>query len=144
MCHDFVTVRVNRPSKRFISPREFSCRSSSASSNVPLRISRDTLTIPTRITTLSAAITYRNVPETLVPIQLVTLCSVEPLCCTCPPSARMPIANRNDSANTIVECPSENQKPTLSGRLRSAISLRVVLSIAEMWSASNAWRSPSV
>ena len=56
----------------------------------------------------------------------------------------MPTAKSSDNANTIVECPSENQNPTLSGRLRSAISLRVVLSMAEMWSASNAWRSPSV
>ena len=43
-----------------------------------------------------------------------------------------------------MECPSENQKPTLSGLRPSAISLRVVLSMAEMWSASKAWRSPSV
>ena len=79
-----------------------------------------------------------------MPIQLVTWCRLEPSLLTGPASVRMPTANRNASANTIVECPSENQKPTLSGRLPSAISLRVVLSIAEMWSASNAWRSPSV
>jgi hypothetical protein len=35
-------------------------------------------------------------------------------------------------ANTIVEWPSENQKPTLSGRRPSDISRRVVLSIAAM------------
>ena len=40
--------------------------------------------------------------------------------------------------NTIVECPSEKKNPTLIGRLPSAISLRVVLSIAAMWSASKA------
>ena len=40
--------------------------------------------------------------------------------------------NRNASVKTTVECPSENKKPTLSGRLPSAISLRVVLSIAAM------------
>ena len=87
--------------------------------------------------------TYRNVPETPVPIQPVTSCSVD---CrlTGPPSGRTPIANRNASANTIDECPSEKKKPTLIGRLPSAISLRVVLSIAAMWSASNAWRRPSV
>ena len=56
----------------------------------------------------------------------------------------MPIESRNVSPNTTDEWPSENQKPTLSGRLPSAISLRVVLSIAEMWSASKAWRMPSV
>ena len=87
---------------------------------------------------------YRNEPDTVVPIQPVTLCSCEPLFSTCPSSERTPIEIRNASANTIVEWPSENQKPTLSGRLPSCISLRVVLSIAEMWSASNACRSPSV
>ena len=40
------------------------------------------------------------------------------------------------------ECPSENQNPTDSGRLPSAMSLRVVLSIAAMWSASKACRMP--
>ena len=46
------------------------------------------------------------------------------------------------SPKTIVECPSEKKNPMESGRLPSAISLRVVLSIAEMWSASKAWRMP--
>jgi len=46
--------------------------------------------------------------------------------------------------NTTVEWPSEKKNPTLSGRLPSAISLRVVLSMALMWSASNACRAPSV
>jgi hypothetical protein len=45
-------------------------------------------------------------------------------------------------ATTIVEWPSENQKPMLIGRLPSFISLRVVLSIADMWSASNACLRP--
>lgn len=44
----------------------------------------------------------------------------------------------------MLEWPSENQKPTDSGRCPSLISLRVVLSIAAMWSASNACRMPSV
>src|SRR5262245_40535385 len=48
------------------------------------------------------------------------------------------------SPKTVVECPSENQNPTLNGRLPSAIKVRVVLSIAEMWSASNACRNPNV
>ena len=84
------------------------------------------------MTTLIAAIAYRNVPETSVPIQLVTWCRFELSFLTGPSSARTPTEIRNASANTIVECPSENQNPTLSGRLPSAISLRVVLSIAEM------------
>ena len=61
-----------------------------------------------------------------------------------PLSPRTPATTSTPSANTIVECPSEKKKPTLSGRWPSAISLRVVLSIAPMWSASNACRSPSV
>ena len=52
--------------------------------------------------------------------------------------------SRNASTKTIVECPSENQKPTRDGRWPSAISLRVVLSMAAMWSASNACRMPRV
>src|SRR6202043_3995858 len=45
-------------------------------------------------------------------------------------------------ANTTEEWPSENQKPTESGRLPSDMSLRVVLSMAEMWSASKPGRGP--
>ena len=44
----------------------------------------------------------------------------------------------------MVEWPREKKNPTPSGRRPSCISLRVVLSIAAMWSASNAWRSPKV
>ena len=49
-----------------------------------------------------------------------------------------------DSPMTIVEWPSEKKKPTATGRFPSCISLRVTLSIAEMWSASTAWRRPNV
>ena len=48
------------------------------------------------------------------------------------------------STTTTLEWPSANQKPTDTGRLPSAISLRVVLSIAAMWSASKACRIPRV
>lgn len=47
-------------------------------------------------------------------------------------------------ATTTLECPSANQKPTETGRFPSAMSLRVVLSMAAMWSASKACRIPSV
>jgi hypothetical protein len=67
-----------------------------------------------------------------VPIQPVTWWRLESPRWTGPASDLMPMASRKASAKTIVECPSENQKPTLSGRLPSDISLRVVLSIAEM------------
>ncbi len=45
--------------------------------------------------------------------------------------------------NTTVECPSEKKKPTPSGRRSGDMSFRVVLSMAAMWSASNAWRRPN-
>ena len=92
----------------------------------------------------SSPITSRNEPDTSGPITPVACCSEEPSSSTAPLSPRTPITTSTPSANTIVECPSENQKPTLSGRWPSAISLRVVLSIAAMWSASKAWRRPSV
>ena len=53
-------------------------------------------------------------------------------------------AMRIESATTIVECPSEKKRPTPTGRWPSCMSFRVVLSIAAMWSASTAWRSPNV
>ena len=46
--------------------------------------------------------------------------------------------------NTTEEWPREKKKPTDSGRFPSPTSLRVVLSIAAMWSASKACRMPSV
>ena len=67
-----------------------------------------------------------------MPIQVVTLCNWLALLRTWPFSALIPRANRKASENTIVEWPSEKKKPTLIGRFPSAISLRVVLSIAEM------------
>ena len=70
--------------------------------------------------------------------------TVELASLTWPMIARAAKVSPIPSANTTDECPSENQKPTDSGRLPSLISLRVVLSIAEMWSASKAWRRPSV
>ena len=59
-------------------------------------------------------------------------------------AALTPAASSTASTSTTVEWPSEKKKPTLSGRPPSAISLRVVLSIAAMWSASKACRRPSV
>ncbi len=55
-----------------------------------------------------------------------------------------PPATRAAISTTIEECPSANQKPTETGRLPSAISFRVVLSITAMWSASKACRMPRV
>ena len=71
-------------------------------------------------------------------------CSGEDSSASSVPTARSPSASSRVSTTTIDEWPSENQKPTDSGRRPSAISLRVVLSMAAMWSASNACRAPSV
>ncbi len=57
---------------------------------------------------------------------------------------RIPKFNSTARMKTTLECPSEKKNPTLSGRFRSFTSLRVVLSMAAMWSASNAWRMPRV
>ena len=56
----------------------------------------------------------------------------------------MPKFSTRASTNTTLERPSEKKKPTDRGRLPSLTSLRVVLSMAAMWSASNACRMPSV
>ena len=80
----------------------------------------------------------------MVPIRPAVCCRAEASFSTWPARARTPKASSRQSANTTLEWPRENQKPTDSGRLPSAISLRVVLSIAAMWSASKAWRMPSV
>ncbi len=86
----------------------------------------------------------RNEPETVGPISPVAWCRLEPSFETSPLRPRMPIANPAASRNTTDEWPREKKKPTLSGRWPSVISLRVVLSMAPMWSASKAWRIPSV
>ena len=93
---------------------------------------------------MSAAIRNRNVPETMVPTSPVMLCRAEPLSRTSLPTARKPKFSSRASTNTTVECPSEKKKPTDSGRLPSLTSLRVVLSMAAMWSASKACRMPRV
>ena len=79
-----------------------------------------------------------------MPISPVTECSAEPSSSTGPASALMPSEKSTASAKTTVEWPSEKKKPTPSGRWPSFMNLRVVLSIAAMWSASKAWRIPSV
>ena len=96
------------------------------------------------MTTLIAAIRNRKIPETRVPMMLVVYCRCELEFLTCSSSARMPKFSSIASRNTTLEWPREKKKPTDSGRLPSLTSLRVVLSMAAMWSASNACRMPSV
>ena len=92
----------------------------------------------------SAAIRNRKNPDTSVPMMLVVCWSCELAFFTWSSRARMPKLSSMASTNTTLECPSEKQNPTDSGRFPSLTSLRVVLSIAAMWSASNACRMPSV
>ena len=83
-------------------------------------------------------------PDTAVPTTPVICCSVEESFSSWPASARTPSASSTTRPKTMEEWPRENQKPTESGRCPSAISLRVVLSMAAMWSASKACRMPRV
>ena len=74
----------------------------------------------------------------------VVECRPEDCWLTCRFRARMPKFSRTASTSTTLEWPSEKKKPTPSGRFPSPTSFRVVLSMAAMWSASKAWRTPSV
>jgi hypothetical protein len=56
MCQLLVMERMKRPKKRHIMPRAASWRSSSASSNAPVRRPRKTLMIPASTMMLRAAI----------------------------------------------------------------------------------------
>ncbi len=133
MCHGLLTLRVARAEKRFMNPRRFSSASSSASSKDPERIRREIPRMLTRTVRLTTPMATRKTPEIAGPRIPVLVCT-----------EAAPRANSAARPKTIVEWPSEKKKPTLTGRWPSAMSLRVVLSIAAMWSASKAWRSPSV
>ena len=61
---------------------------------------------------------------------------------TAPNTARAATVMPTPTAITMVAWPNEKKNPPLSGRFPSAMSLRVVLSMQEMWSASNACRKP--
>ncbi len=88
-------------------------------------------------------IRYRNPPEAIVP-------TTPRVCRRAEPSTgqrghrRRAGGDPGRRGRRPVEWPSANQNPTETGRLPSAMSLRVVLSMAAMWSASKAWRMPSV
>jgi hypothetical protein len=102
------------------------------------------LTIDIRTMRFKRAMRYRKVPETDVPTMLVHWCHPEEPFLTAPSTARSPKLRTTARRRTTVEWPSEKKYPTLSGRSPLWMSLRVVLSMAAMWSASKAWRIPSV
>ncbi len=82
----------------------------------------------------------RKTTDTDVPITPPTTLNVSKR----PSSAAVASAIAAEASTTMVEWPSEKNKPTATGRLPSCISLRVTLSMAAIWSASTAWRSPNV
>ena len=61
---------------------------------------------------------------------------------TAPNTARAANVIPTPTATMTVEWPKEKKNPVPSGRFPSAMSLRVVLSMQEMWSASKACRNP--
>ena len=100
--------------------------------------------MPISAARLIRPISRRKTPLIEVP-QTPVICCNEEFSLSMPwESARTPNAIASTITKTTEECPRLNQKPTLIGRLPSAISFRVVLSIAAMWSASKACRMPSV
>src|SRR4029077_11792332 len=97
-----------------------------------------------RTTRFRIPIATRNPPETSVPTAPPMLLS-SPLSETTPSTIHF-TARPSATAirSTTVEWPSEKKKPTPTGLRPLWRSLRVVLSMAEMWSASNACRNPNV
>jgi hypothetical protein len=84
------------------------------------------------------------VPATSVPISARLCATGEFSSWTTPATERTPATSSRLAAKTTDEWPRENQKPVLTDDLPSPTSLRVVLSIEAMWSASKAWRTPSM
>ena len=132
MCQVLVIERMNRPKNRHIMPRACSWRSSSASSNRPARRPRNTLKIPASTTTLSAAIRYRKPAAIEVPMTPPMVSYPDAGSTTAPNTARAAMDSPTPTTTMIVEWPSAKKNPVPSGRFPSDMSLRVVLSIAEM------------
>jgi hypothetical protein len=143
-CLVWVMERIRRPKNRLMSPRACSCASSSASSYLPPRRLRARRTIPASTIRLSAAISHRKLADTAVPATPPTMANPEAGRTTVLNAAFAAKVMPTPASNTTLEWPSAKKKPLPSGRRPVAISLRVVLSMAAMWSASKAWRHPSV
>ena len=106
-------------------------------------------TIPARITRFSSPIKNRNDADTIVPNNPPNRSRLDPLSDTAENTVFSATTFPVPIATTTVEWPREKKNPNPNGRgcpvpCRSPSTLRVVLSIAEIWSASNACRSPSV
>jgi hypothetical protein len=86
----------------------------------------------------------RNAPATRVPTRASVCPTSDSSLWTTSATERTPATRSRLAAKTTDECPRENQKPALTDGVPSPTSLRVVLSIEAMWSASNACRTPSM
>ena len=98
--------------------------------------------MPASTMRLSRAIRYRNPADSTVPIAPPAVSYTELGSTTAPNTARAATVIPTPTATMTVEWPNEKKNPVPSGFLPSAMSLRVVLSMHEMWSASNACRNP--
>ena len=142
-------ARIHRPKNRKKNPRAASWRSSSASSYSPRRIAAKIRTIPARITRFSNPIRNKNEADTIVPARPPNRCRPVPVPVTAGRTVFSATMMAAPIATTTVQWPREKKNPHPNGRgapvpCRSPMILRVVLSIAEMWSASNACRRPRV
>ena len=98
--------------------------------------------MPASTIRFSSAIRYRNPAETSVPAIPPAVSKAEFGLTTAPNTARAATTMPAPTAITTLAWPREKKNPEASGRWPSAISLRVVLSMAEMWSASKACLNP--
>ena len=77
-------------------------------------------------TKLTSAIPNRKRADTSVPITPPISLTASMRCCSTNAVAAMAM----EPTMTMVECPSENMSPTVTGRFPCCISLRVTLSMA--------------
>ena len=98
--------------------------------------------MPTSTIRFSSAIRYKKPAETSVPAVPPAVSYAERGFTTAPNTARAAIVMPAPTTITTVAWPSEKKNPLPSGLLPSAMSLRVVLSMQEIWSASKACRKP--
>ena len=99
--------------------------------------------MPTADTRFISPMSSRKAPATSVPIRPRVCAALESPSCTTPATDRTPTASSRLATSTTDEWPRENQNPVLTADRPSPTSLRVVLSIEAMWSASKACRTPS-
>ncbi len=85
----------------------------------------------------------RNPPATSVPMSPRVCAVVESPSWMTPATDSTPTASSTLATRTTVEWPRENQNPVPTADRPSPTSLRVVLSMVAMWSASKACRTPS-